>query len=65
MTNQKYRIYPLCCTSMYCGRTMPDCLDCHYYQFLEDFNSWKERTGAVCADPVWCPRVYVEGGKNK
>lgn len=44
---------------------MPDCLDCHYYQFLEDFNSWKERTGAVCADPVWCPRVYVEGGKNK
>lgn len=51
------RLYPLDCTSAYCGRTQ--CDDCARKPALDDFRAWVERTGATRPDPVWAPRVYV------
>lgn len=51
------RVYPMCCTSAYCGKT--NCEGCRNKETLDKFNEWKDRTNAQCADPIWCPTVYV------
>jgi len=52
------RVYPSCCTSAFCGRI--ECpQDCKCLPTLVEFTSWRERTGAIVSDPVWCPTVYV------
>lgn len=58
--SQTVRLYPLCCTSAYCGRG--DCKGCKNLPTLEEFQKWVKDTGATRTDPIWCPRVYtVEG----
>lgn len=54
------RHYPLLCRSMYCGYTSSDdyCRNCSNRAELDDFIAWRERTGAVCADPIWSPTIY-------
>lgn len=51
------RVYPICCTSMYCGSS--SCEGCRFKPILDEFKAWMERTGAVVTDPVWCPLVYT------
>ena len=48
------------CRSMYCGYTSSDdyCSKCSNRPELDDFMAWRERTGAVCADPIWAPNIY-------
>lgn len=57
MASEK-RVYPVSCTSAYCGRI--ECPpDCPFLPKLKEFRAWKERTGAKPADPIWSPNVYV------
>jgi len=52
------RHYPTSCLSMYCGEIhCPD--DCKFKPALDEFNSWKEKTKAIPADPIWSPGIYV------
>lgn len=56
---REIRCYPTCCTSAYCGKTTDACATCECKPELDAFNEWRERTGAVKSDPIWCPTVYV------
>ncbi|NCA72338.1 MAG: hypothetical protein EOM91_20165 [Sphingobacteriia bacterium] len=60
------RVYPLDCTSAYCGKGPESCPSCHHYPVLAEFNRWREETRARQSDPIWSPLVYVstrpEGG---
>ena len=56
------RLYPSCCTSWCCGRE--SCDGCADKQVLDEWNAWVERTGAVCEDEIWSPRVYSVPAKN-
>jgi len=51
------RVYPTCCTSAFCGKT--ECEGCKNKPILDDFKAWRDRTGAVVTDPIWCPLVYT------
>jgi hypothetical protein len=51
------RVYPACCTAAYCGRL--ECNGCPNSSILADFKAWRERTAAICEDPVWCPSVWT------
>lgn len=51
------RVYPARCTSAFCGQT--ECGGCPYKPVLDEFKEWKERTGAVRKDAIWCPTVYT------
>jgi len=53
------RVYPICCTSAYCGKGPEECASCKNKPALDEFKAWVERTGAVVADPIWSPLVYV------
>jgi hypothetical protein len=53
------RIYPTCCTSLYCGGGGDDCKTCSNGPVLAEFNAWVAKTGAQPADPIWSPLVYV------
>ncbi|MDD5062959.1 MAG: hypothetical protein PHN44_11840, partial [Candidatus Marinimicrobia bacterium] len=61
------RLYPLCCTSAYCGRVNCDAYahrgrqipECQNKPVLERFRTWVEKTDAIIEDPIWCPRVYT------
>ncbi len=55
-TFQAVRIYPSCCTSMFCGRS--ECEGCKNEPILRDFEAWREATKAVRNDPIWCPTVW-------
>ena len=57
------KLYPLCCTSMYCGRE--DCKGCESKPIKDDFESWRERTNAYKPDPIWCPRVWRSREKDR
>lgn len=51
------RLYPIDCTSAYCGRI--DCRpDCRHLPALEAFRAWVEAAGATRPDPVWCPLIW-------
>ena len=54
--DEKTRVYPSCCTSAFCGKI--DCTGRRNLSILADFKAWRERTAAVCADPIWCPNVF-------
>lgn len=51
------RVYPSCCTSMYCGRI--ECAGCPNESILRDFKAWVAKHAAVVEDPIWCPTVYT------
>ncbi len=52
------RVYPACCTSANCGAT--SCPEtCPMLPVLTEFKAWRDRTGAVVSEPVWCPTVYT------
>lgn len=54
----KIRVYPSCCTLMYCGKI--ECPDtCKNLPVLQEFKAWKERTKALRKDPIWCPSVWT------
>lgn len=55
----RVRVYPVCCTSEYCGKGSESCPTCPNFPILSEFKSWVARTGAVVTDPVWCPLVYT------
>ena len=55
--NTTRRIYPSCCTSAFCGRV--ECSGCRNKPVLDAFKAWVRDTGAVCADEIWSPNVYV------
>lgn len=52
------RIYPICCTSAYCGGGGEDCKTCPNGPALQEFKDWVQKTGAKCADEIWSPLVY-------
>ncbi len=52
------RLYPLACTSAYCGNVM-DCDKCVNVKALRAFKAWREETGATRPDHIWSPRVWV------
>lgn len=59
------RVYPICCTSAYCGKI--DCPPtCRNLPELRSFKEWRERTDAQPADRIWSPLVYVApaGGRR-
>lgn len=51
------RVYPVGCTSAYCGRV--ECTGCPRKPILDEFNAWVARTEAIVDDPIWCPTVYT------
>jgi hypothetical protein len=52
------RVFPTCCTSMYCGET--ECpTACSNLPVLQEFKQWVADNNAVVKDPVWCPTVYT------
>ena len=57
-TKRETRIYPMCCTSAYCGGGGDDCLTCQFKGELDSFNEWVERKQAICPDEIWCPLFY-------
>lgn len=50
------RVYPACCTSMYCGKS--ECGGCRNEPVLREFKAWQEATKAVKTDPIWNPTVW-------
>lgn len=57
------RVYPVCCTSAYCGRI--ECSGCPNEPRLLEFKAWVKRTGARPADEIWSPNVYVIPGTDQ
>lgn len=52
------RIYPIACTSAYCGKT--ECPEtCSNLPGLREFKAWKEGHAAEVTDPIWCPLAYT------
>lgn len=58
-SSTRYRVYPQCCTSAYCGHGSEHCPGCRNAPTLEAFKAWRDAHQAVQADPVWAPLVYV------
>lgn len=56
MSKGEIKVYPVCCTSAFCGRG--ECKGCQHEPTLREFKEWREKTGAVCSDPIWSPTVY-------
>lgn len=54
--DERTRIYPICCTSAFCGKI--DCDGCRNKPVLDEFKAWSERTKAVRPDWIWCPSVW-------
>jgi hypothetical protein len=60
MTTATKRRYPINCRSLYCGEVEgPTCQACAHRAELDDFRAWVKATGAVQADPIWSPSIYV------
>jgi len=57
MTTLETRVYPVGCTSAYCGRLK--CDGCPRLPELQAFQAWKAERAAECKDPIWCPTVYT------
>ncbi len=53
------RVYPLDCTSAYCGKGSESCPSCRHYPALAEFKRWREETAAKQSDPIWSPLVYT------
>jgi len=58
-TEDRGRRYPAACMSEFCGKGSESCPECRYYPPLREFKEWRDRTGAICLDPVWSPEFYV------
>ena len=59
MKKSESRVYPQCCTSMYCGGFGEDCQNCRNKPIKDEFNQWVKEHKAVQADRIWNPTVYV------
>jgi hypothetical protein len=59
-TEPRARRYPFSCLSANCGYITSDkeCQACPNRPALDDFYAWKERTGAICTDPIWGRNFY-------
>lgn len=59
MTGRKgeVRVYPTCCQSAYCGRG--SCDGCRNLPVLTEWKAWRDATGAIAEDHIWCPSVYT------
>jgi len=53
------RIYPICCTSMYCGKGSESCPTCRCYPTLQEFLEWVRINNATVTDPIWSPLAYT------
>lgn len=52
------RIYPTCCTSMYCGEV--ECPDnCKNLKYLNEFKQWVKEHNAIVEDKIYSPCVYT------
>jgi len=52
------RVYPICCTSMYCGDSGDACRGCRNEPELLAFKRWEAEQAAICSDSIWSPLVY-------
>lgn len=55
---KNYRIYPQCCTSMYCGKLPDSCPTCPNYAKQQDFEQWREKHAAKQPDHIWSPAYW-------
>jgi hypothetical protein len=58
MKNEK-RVYPISCTSMYCGEYGSACNNCRHKQKLDEFKKWVKDNNAIVKDYIWSPNVYT------
>lgn len=57
------RKYPMACRSAFCGRI--ECPStCRALPALMEFKAWRDRTKAVCPDPIWSPIFYMATEKE-
>ena len=54
---RRMRVYPLDCTSAYCGRA--DCTGCRHLHVLEEFRAWARDNKAKVEDEIWSPLVWT------
>lgn len=52
------RIYPLTCTSAFCGKAGGACASCPHVGALREFEAWRELRNAERPDEVWCPSFW-------
>ncbi len=64
MPTLETRVYPICCTSAYCGRGPASCPSCVNYPTLKAFKQWRDETDAKPADEIWSPLVYQGVAKD-
>lgn len=60
---KEIRVYPTCCTSAFCGKV--ECDGCPNKGKLDEFKAWKERTGAIREDWIWCPAVWTAQNEER
>jgi hypothetical protein len=53
------RMYPMCCTSMYCGRGPESCPSCENWPTLRAFKGWRDEHKATRPDEIWSPLFWV------
>ena len=46
------RVYPLDCTSAYCGKGPEPCPSCRHYPALVEFKRWSEEPARLHLDPT-------------
>ena len=51
--------YPLCCQSMYCGKTGDMCRICELRHVKDKFVQWRRLAKAVQLDPIWSPTLWT------
>jgi len=56
-TPQVTRVYPINCTSAYCGRA--NCTGCCYLSALDEFRAWARDNNARVEDEIWAPLVWT------
>ena len=54
----KWRYYPMCCTSAYCGEIEPACRECRNREAKDDFAEWKKKTKAIQPDKIHQPYFW-------
>lgn len=53
------RVYPMSCTSAYCGKGAESCPACPHFPAFQEFKEWVRKTDAIVTDRIWSPLVYV------
>lgn len=59
------RMYPICCTSAFCGGYGDSCRTCRNKPVLDEFKAWRERTAAVQKNPIWSRLFWTATREEK